>query len=545
MAANANLLTNSFQGLSRLPMARQVGLMLGFAASVTLAISIILWAREPNYALLYANLAERDTGEVAQSLAQAAIPHRLDPMTGGVVVPASRLYEARIHLAQQGLPRTAGFGFELLEQEQGLGTSRLVETARYHRALEGELARSISTLSGVEGARVHLAMPKQSVFVRDRTKPSASVLLNLFSGRTLDETRVAGIVHLVASSIPELEPDRVTVVDQRGNLLTASAGGFGTMAMSGQQLDHVRRIEEAHVRRILEIVSPIVGAQAVRAQVAADVDFSQIERTSESFDPEFAALRSEQMAEDISGSGGAGGIPGALTNQPPPAGAVGMNAQVPETRGSSSRRSTRNYELDRTVSHIREASAAVRKLSVAVVVDYREQISEEGAVERVPLTQEELDRITTLVRDAVGYDGGRGDSLNVINASFKPEVMQDVEVLEIPIWQQAWFYEALKYLGAGAALLVLFFGVLRPILKNLAGQGEASSRETRMALPPGGEAASGEATSEGQVPGMLEGPGSKKRRTHEEHLEAARQMVQEDPKLVAQVVKTWVTADGG
>lgn len=546
MAASADQMTAAFQGFSHLTLARQIGLIVGFAASVALAVSIALWAREPNYALLYANLAERDTAQVAEALNRASIPYRLDPASGGVMVAASKLHEARIQLAQQGLPRAAGFGFELMEKDQGLGTSRLVETARYHRALEGELARSISTLTSIESARVHLALPAQSVFVRDRRKPTASVLVNLFSGRALDETQVAGIVHLVASSIPDLEPESVTIVDGRGRLLTTPQAGAGGMAMSGQQLDYVRRLEETYVRRIIEIISPIVGAGAVQAQVSAKVDFSQVERTSESYDPEFSVLRSEQISEDVSGDAMSTGAPGALVNQPPAGGVIapeaGAAAETTTSSGTKSTRSTRNFEVDRTVSHVREATGNVKRLSVAVVVDDRTQVNEAGEVERTPLTQEDLDRITTLVRDAVGFDAMRGDSLNVINASFKQEPVVDETVVEVPIWQQAWVYEVLKYLGAAIALAVLFFGVLRPVLSGLARQGERSGGG-QMALPEG-MTPEQMMMQHAQGPGMLAGPGSRGR-TSEEFLNTARQMVQEDPKRVAQVMKTWVATDGG
>lgn len=555
MATSIATLNHQMRGLASLPLERQIGLILLLAATVTLVVSLALWLTRPSFVTLYPGMAEQDGAQVLEALDRNSIRHRLDPVSGAVQVPASQLHEARLKLATDGLPKASGFGFELLQQDQGLGTSRLIEDARYHRAIEGELARSVSTLDSVESARVHLALPRQSVFVRDRARPSASVLLNLYAGRTLDESRIAGIVHLVSSSIPDLEPEQVTVVDQRGRLLTQPSGGLSGMAATGQQLDFTRRLEESYVRRIVDIIGPMVGEEAIRAQVAADVDFSRVERTTETYDPEAWVVRSEQISEDESRGTGMMGVPGALANQPPEAGFIAEtpgagapegveNPLRPTPPTSMSRRAVRNFEVDRTVSHIREAPGGLRRLSVAVVVDFRNAVNAEGVVERAPLNDEEMARITSLVREAVGFDEDRGDRVNVINASFHPLTTPE-PLPEPPVWQEPWVHDLAKTILAVIVVLFLALTVLRPVLRSLADRGsEAHSiRNSGMgALPEGG---GGE-----MRPGLphearmaLTGP-QDAGRSHEVKLETARGLVRDDPRRVAQLMKNWIASDG-
>lgn len=546
--AVTNTLSAQFQGLAQLPALRQVGLLVGLAASIALGVAVVLWSQEPTYSMLFAGLADKDKAEVMAALDQARIPYKLDPGSGAVLVPAAKVHDARIRLATQGLPREAATGFELLERDRGLGTSRLVETARYQRALEGELARSIMSLASVNNARVHLAIPKQSVFIRNRTKPSASVLLDLYAGRRLSEEQVAGIVHLVASSVPELEPEQVTVVDQRGNLLTARHAS-GDAALRDERFKFARRLEEMYVQRIQDLLAPIVGADGVRAQVSAEVDYTLTETTSETYNPDTQIVRSEQVAEDARLPGELGGVPGALTNQPPPAGSVdpaaGEDGQALPPPVTTSKRYTRNYEVDRTIRHVKVAPGAVRRLSVAVVVDYREQLDEEGKVERVPLSQEELERISALVREAVGFDEARGDSVNVMNVSFNDaQAAPQAEPEALPVWREAWVWDAGKQLAGllGVVLLVLF--VLRPVLKSLAEKGR-SIPQRQLALPEGETAARellGEERLSLSEPGR-DAPRLRGGETYEDRLNAARGIVKEDPKRVAQVVKTWIASD--
>jgi flagellar M-ring protein FliF len=552
MATSLATINNQFRGLASLPLERQIGLIVAAAAAVTLVVSLVLWLTRPSYVVLYPNLPERESAQVLEALDRTGVPVRLDPVSGSVQVPAGQLHEARLKLATEGLPKASGFGFELLEQDQGLGTSRMMEDARYHRSIEGELARSIATLDSVESARVHLALPRQSVFVRERTRPTASVLVNLFAGRSLDEGRVAGIVHLVSSSIPDLDPENVTVVDQRGRLLTQPHSQTEGLVATGQQLDFTRRLEEGYVRRIMDIISPIVGSDAIRAQVAADLDFSRVERTTEVYDPERSSVRSEQISEDERRDRGTLGVPGALTNQPPEAGAIGEFGEAQDRQdqlSSVSRRSVRNFELDRTVSHVREAPGGLRRLSVAVVVDHQERPNAEGILERGPLSEEEMARITTLVREAVGFDPERGDSVNVINASFRPVEIPE-PLPQAPLWQEPWVMDMAKTLLAVILVLVLALTVLRPLMRSLAERGIASRKDeeylARLALSEEGH---GEGGAEG-TPGLgheprraLTGPQASNR-GYENSLETARNIVREDPKRVAQLMKNWMASDG-
>ncbi|HHM04473.1 MAG TPA: flagellar basal body M-ring protein FliF [Gammaproteobacteria bacterium] len=537
------------QGFGRLSMVRQVGLLIGFAASVAIGVSLALWSQEPGYRLLYSGLNDQDVLAVTQALEQAGIPYQLSTDSGTVQVPGESVHQARLKLAAQGLPKGAGVGFELLDKEQGFGVSQFMENARYQRALEGELARSITSFNSVQSARVHLAIPKRTAFLRDRHKkdPSASVMVNLYPGRRLDEGQVAAIVHLVAASIPELSTGGVTVVDQSGKLLTAPESS-AEMKLSSTQFDYRKRLEEYYIKRIEAILSPIVGVDGVRAQVNAEVDFSIIEQTRESFNPDLPAIRSEQTFEESSvGSPPPVGIPGALSNQPPVAGdgeAAPGQASGEQTKNSS-RRVTRNYELDKTISHTRLPTGQVRRLSVAVVVDNRKRVDEEGAVVSEPRSAEELARIQALVKQAVGFSAARGDSLNVINTAFAPPAGVE-EIPQPSLWDDPLLWDALKQLMAGIGVLALLFGVLKPVLKNL------SQPPPEAAQPPlltaGGEgAAAGEVLAEDQVSlggapgagGQLPSPSQ-----YEERLETVKTLAAEDPKRVAQVVKNWVSDDG-
>lgn len=553
MASSLAVINDQFRGLVSLPLERQIGLIVALAAALTLVVSLVLWLTRPNYVVLFPNLPEQESAQVLEALEQSGVPFRLDPVSGAVQVPAAQLHEARLKLATEGLPKASGFGFELLEKDQGLGTSRLIEDARYHRAIEGELARSIATLNSVESARVHLALPRQSVFVRERSQPTASVLVNLYAGRSLDEGRAAGIVHLVSSSIPDLNPENVTVVDQRGRLLTQPHSHMDGLAGSGRQLDFTRRLEEGYVRRIMDIISPIVGSDAIRAQVAAEVDFSRVERTTEAYDPERSAVRSEQISEDERRDRGMAGVPGALSNQPPETGVIGEAGEAgvqQDQPGSVSRRSVRNFELDRTVSHIREAPGGVQRLSVAVVVDHQERPNAEGVLERGPLSDDEMARITTLVREAVGFDAERGDSVNVINASFRP-VETPEPLPEAPLWQEPWVMDLTKTVLAVIMVVVLALTVVRPLLRSLAERGIASRQEgedlARLALTDEGAGAVGTAEAPGvgqEAHKALAGPQAAQR-SYDNNLEAARNIVREDPRRVAQLMKNWMASDGG
>jgi len=540
-------LTQTFPqaSLGQNPVVRQLGVMIGIAASVALGIAVVLWSQTPNYSLLYGNLAQKDASEVVAALEQNGIPYKVNQSTGAVMVDSGKVQEARMKLAGQGLPHSDSLGFEILQQETGFGTSRALEAARFHRALEGELARTISTLSNIESARVHLATPKKSVFVRKQNNPSASVVLKLYSGRLLDKGQVAAIVHLVASSVPELDSGRITVVDHKGNLLSGEMDSR-QMMLTSSQFEYTKELEKHYRNRVEEILAPILGADRVRAQVSAEVDFTITEQTSERFNPDLPALRSEQTNEQLSRLSSVQGVPGALSNQPPAAGTApevatgGAEGDLGGSPLNSSKRATRNYELDKTISHTRLSSNKLRRLSVAVVVDDLITPGEDGTSSRLERTPEEISRITRLVKESIGFNAQRGDSVEVINSAFMvPE--QPEPLPELAIWQQPWVWDVAKQAGGVILVLILILFVLRPTMKKLTeppvihqlAEGEGGSASS-------GSGGEGDSLDGGDDSMMLPGP-----EKYENTLEAARQMVQDDPKRVAQVIRSWVSDNAG
>ena len=418
------------------PSLRPLVLLIGVAAAVAAGVGVVLWSKEPTYSLLYANLGQQDAAQITQALDTNGVPYRLEGTSGAIMVPADKVHEARLKLAGQGLPEGDG-GFAVMSKDPGFGVSQFMEGARYQHALETELAKTISNLQPVAAARVHLALPRQSAFVRDRHPPSASVFLQLRPGRRLESEQTTAIVNLVASSIPELEATQVTVVDQQGRLLS-SPDSHDEFSMRGKQLEMARNMEERYTQRIEELLTPLVGAGRVRAQVVADVELSTTEEAREQYRPESQIVRSEQTAEE-SGRNGSGsqGIPGALTNQPPTPGVAlppGVSAAsqaqaqagtapgtqpaaapaAPTPPDNTSRQSTRNYEIDRTVAYTRQPAGRLKRITVAVLVDNLRTAGEEGKVTETALTPEQLANMTRLVKDAVGFDEARGDSVNVV-----------------------------------------------------------------------------------------------------------------------------------
>ncbi|MCC5866887.1 MAG: flagellar M-ring protein FliF [Gammaproteobacteria bacterium] len=550
-------ISKQFAGLGRLPAQRQFGTVLGLAVVLALAVTVVMWGLRPGYQVLLSGAAERDIAQAVTVLSRQNIPHRLDARSGALMVPATRVAEARLNLATEGLPRADGVGFELLDQDSGIGTSRMVETARYQRALEGEIARSVTTLNSVERARVHLALPRQSVFVRDRIKPGASVIVHLHPGRMLDDAQVAGIVHLVASSVPELEAERVTVIDQRGQLLSQMAGAAAG-GLTAQHLDYTRRLEDAYRERIEDILAPLVGPDGMRVQVTADIDFTQIESTRESFDPERIVLRSEQTSEEESRNPVTGGVPGALTNQPPGAATVVMPAQGlmnDEQRtgdpASRSSRSTRNFEVDREVSHIRQAPATLSRISVAVVVDDRIGRGEGGERLRLPRDAAEMAYLQSLVGEAVGFNEARGDRINVVNASFR-EVAEPEALEARPLWEEPWIRDLARQGMAALGLLLLILLVLRPTLRQLV-QLPAPAPGRAMPAMAGGAPGLPEPPGSARAAGQLGQPGDEFQSLSDrggaggsldDELNRVRKVATDDPRLVAQVVRTWMNQDG-
>jgi len=522
------------------PSLKPLALLIGIAAAVAAGVVIVLWSKEPTYSLLYGNLGQQDAAQIAQALDTNNIPYKIDG--GTITVPADRVHDARLKLASQGLPEGDG-GFAVMSKEPGFGVSQFMEGARYQHALETELARTISNLQPVEGARVHLALPRQSAFVRDRRPPSASVFLQMKPGRRLETEQVTAIVNLVASSIPELEADQVTVVDQQGRLLSAPDGN-DEMAAREKQLEIARGMEERYTQRVEQLLAPLVGPGRVRAQVVADVELSTTEEAREQYRPESQIVRSEQTAEESSRNGaGPQGVPGALTNQPPtpgvalppnvPAGAQAANAAAqpvaPNTPpDNTSKQSTRNYEIDRTVAYTRQPAGRLKRLTVAVLVDNLRATDDEGNVKETALTPEQLENMTKLVKDAVGFDQARGDSVNVVNASFKGELTpEEVQEDPIPLWERPLIRDIAKLLAGLIVVLVIVLMVVRPLIRGLLASPRMAYAPT--ALPPG----------QSSLPAHAAGPSL----DYDGQISQARSMVTQDAARVAQVVKTWVGDD--
>ncbi len=543
----ADQIMDRLRDLAGLPVSRQLALMVGLALSVAIGLAVVLWSREPVYRPLYTNLSQVDASEVVSALQERQVAYRIDEHTGTILVPAEGMHETRLALAAMGLPKGGGVGFELLDGQSTFGESQFMESVRYQRVLEGELARTIASLADVQGVRVHLAMPKRSLFVREREKASASVLVNLFPGRTLEPVQVQAIMHLVSSSVPNLERGQVTVVDQTGRLLTPeelSSGLEGSLA----QFEHARRIEAAYTRRVEEILTPVLGPGRVRAQVVADLDFTVMEATEELYEPDRPALRSEQVSEQRStGSPFAGGIPGALSNQPPPGGALDGGA-FGGGGGSerSSRDATRNYEIDRTVRHIRAPSGVLKRLSVAVVIDDTVETDKDGNPVGKPLGQDQLDDIEALVKKAVGFDQGRGDTVHIVNAAF--QTAEGLITAEPPLWKQPWVWGFAKQAIGALVILLLALAFLRPLMRSAATGGPA----TQPALTDGSSEAGHAPALAGPdelepdrvalsqdaqqvVQGGLAAPNS-----YDVKVARARSLIAEDPRLAADLVKEWL-----
>jgi flagellar M-ring protein FliF len=554
MEAVINLPQNAAQppsrfDLARIPGARQALLLLGIAAAVAIGVAIVLWSRAPNYALLYANLDEKDAAQVVQALQASNIDYQLGNGGTSIFVNSNETSNVRLKLAAQGLPRGGTTAGDASDSQNPFGMSELAEKARYQQMLENDLSSTISNLQSVKSARVHLALPKSSAFIRDRSQASASVMVALYPGRQLDASQVGAIVHLVAASVPELDPQRVQVVDQSGQLLTSSDPNSDT-AIGDARFRLVRQIETAYASRLEELLTPLVGAGHVRAQVFAQMDFTETEKTSENFDPQKTTVRSEQSASERRVDGGAAaGIPGALSNQPPstPAQPTAANPKPGDATASSqktdsgeiSQSATRNYEVDRTISHTREPVGTVSRLTVAVALDNKTSLDEKGKPVSTPFTKEEIDQMTALVKNAVGFDEKRGDNVSVVNAAF--QTAPELEPVNVPLWQQPTVREIVKQ-GIGALLaLGLILIVLRPLFRNLVGPSRAQA--LALAGANGATVVLEPAADTLTLGGTRSAPGTPPL-GFEQKVELAKRVASQDPKQVAQVVKTWVGEDG-
>ncbi|BEP40760.1 flagellar basal-body MS-ring/collar protein FliF [Variovorax sp. V15] len=574
-AAPADALPQSGDGqpalLDRLRAQPRLPLIIGGAALVAAAAAFMLWSRGPEYKVLYTNVSDRDGGAIIASLQQMNVPYKFADGGGAILIAGDKVAETRLKLAAQGLPKAGGVGFELMDNQK-FGTSQFAEQVNYQRGLEGELARSIESIGAIESARVHLALPKPSLFVREQKKPSASVVLALARGRSIDEGQVSAIVHMVSSSVPDLDAKSVTVVDQRGNLLSSARGADRGLDVS--QLKYAQEIEQGYIRRIEAILQPIVGANNVRAQVAADIDFSVVEHTDEKYkpnqDPSQAAVRSQQSSESAQHGGGQpGGVPGALSNQPPvnpvapitgprapnapgtppapgtpgapgaPGTATASTTAAPTGPSSSRKDTTTNYELDRTIRHVQQAAGGVKRLSVAVVVNNRDAVDAAGKTASRALTPAELEQIRNLAREAMGFSQERGDSLNVVNSAFARDT-DNAPAPEVPFWRDRENLDLARIAGQYLlyALLALFawFAVLRPLMRK------------HLAPPPAPAAAEAPAVvaaaaPDENTPSAEESLREREANRRKADMEYAHQTADKDPKVVAALIQHWMNND--
>lgn len=536
---------------SRMSNQKKLGLILSAAAVIALLAGALMWSQTPDYRVLYNNVSDQDGAAIISALQQMNVPYKFSESSGGaILIPEKQVHEVRLRLAGQGLPKGGLPGFELMENQK-FGSSQFLEQVNYQRALEGELARSVQSLSAVQSARVHLAIAKPSVFSREKQQPSVSVLLNLYPGRVLSVEQVSAIVHLMSSSVPNLPVKNVTVVDQNGNLLSAQNDNKQDSRFDAKQLEYIQELEENYIRRIEAILTPITGAANVRAQVTADMDFSRIERAEEIYRPnntesEAAAIRSQQTLEATSrGSKIDGGIPGALTNRPPEPAAAPIEVgggnkeegdKAPPVPTDQKKESTINYEVDKTVQHTQQSIGNIKRLSAAVVVNFRKKIDESGAVAYEPLTAEEIKEINNLVKEAMGYSEKRGDSLTVTNGLFTADTET---LLEMPLWKDPDVIMLAKESGKQLliAVVVLFFllKILRPFLKSLIQPLPSPEPEK---LP--GEAALGQLSEQSNRTAIQDTQKS----IFDENLKRAKQMAAEEPAIVANVVKDWISKNG-
>lgn len=531
LADNASMAAAKFASLS---IPRQIGLLVGLAMSVAIGVGVVLWSRDPTYMPLYSQTNARDSADMIAVLERSGISFKIDQAHGTVLVAADELQNARLKLAAEGLPRESSATGEMFGSSNTFNTSQFIENARYKQALEAELARTISKFNDIKSARVHLAIPRESAFVRDSQSPSASVFIDVYSGLELKKHTIGAIINLVASSIPNLSASKVTVVDQDGQLLN-EGGGQSQFSDADRFMDYRQTLEQQYSQRIQEILTPILGYGRVRAKVSADLDFTSYEQTKEFFDPKSPVVRSEQtMEEKHATSADASGVPGTLSNTPPQSspptakGAAAPNAGASDNaaQGSNSRtQSTRSFELDKTVSHTKNQLGTIKRISVAVLVDNKSVIDPKTKKEtQVPLTTKEIDQIKLLVSDAIGLDTKRGDSLNVINSNFvKPDPIAAIP--EEKFWQKDIFWSIVKQTFGALFVLALIFGVLRPMLKTLA--------NNKMAALTGQNNSQGELSNESMLTIAQTGD-------YETQLTLLRQVVDKEPKRVAEVVKTWV-----
>ena len=522
-----------------------VSMLFGLAAVLALSVAVIMWASKPEYSPIVDNLSDNDVGAITSILAANQIPYKLDSMSGDLLVANDKKQQARMLISAEGLPNSSPMGYEILKQDTALGTSQFLESARYQHALETELSRSISSMRNIDSARVHLAIPKRTAFMRKKDRSSASVMVKVSGGRKLEKGQINSISYLVSSSVAYLDVSNVTVVDQWGNLLN-STGADKSLEHSQKQFDYKMEVESLYVDRIESMLAPIFGYGRVKVQVNAEMDFTRIESTQELFDSDQGKVRSEHIIDQQQVGSGASaiGIPGALSNQPPAGGTVDPQANTAEgsspTPTNSNRNSVRNYELDKTIRHVMQPVGELRKITVAVVADDWLTIDDNGAEVRAELSDEDFALIRGIVSEAIGFNEERGDSVSVYNKSFQTVTVEAIP--EMPIWKQDWFVSLVKQGLAGIAILVLIFTVVKPTMKTLQGRLVDSGRNSNNQLlalensDASSNAGSSDSATQQSIPNSHP--------NYVEQLAMAKQLVGKDSKQVAKVVKNWVANNG-
>lgn len=525
------------------------------ALLVVAAIGAFFYSRQPDYRVLFAGVNDKDGGAIVAQLAQMNVPYKYSEGGGAILVPAERVHDVRLRLATQGLPKGSVTGFEVMETSR-FGVTQFQERLNFQRGLEGELTRSIQALASVQSARVHLALPNQNGFFREQQKPSASVLVSLYPGRFLDRAQLAGIVHLVASSVPELAPSAVSVLDDTGKLLSQSPDGASGASVDAQQLAYVQQIEAQYTRRIVDLLEPVVGRGNVKAQVTAEVDFTQTESTVEqhrpNLSPDASAVRSQQVVETggAPGSQPPAGVPGAVSNQPPQAAGAPVNGPAPQLAAAgggapgtnpAKRESVTNYEVDKTTQVTRGSTGAIKRMNAAVVVNYA-SVSEGAGKPATPkaLSPEQVEQMTALVRETIGFNKERGDSVNLMNAPF---LVEEAPPGELPLWKQPEVRELATTLawplGISLAAAIVLIGVLRPALKA-----RARSKELALARVASGkvDALEAESLQRPALPGPDQAP-ELQPTPEQQRLDNARTLARENPVAVASILKTWVNGE--
>lgn len=536
-------------------------LVAGIAAVVAVMVVFWLWSQKPDYRVLFSNFADKDGGAIVAELDKLNIPYKFSEGGSAIMIPADQVHQVRLKLAAQGLPKGGNIGFELLENQK-FGVSQFVEQVNFQRGLEGELERSIQSISAVQAARIHLAIPKPSVFVREQQYPTASVLLNLHNGRRLDGQQVAAVVHLVASSVPNLSADHVTVVDQNGNLLSDNANKAKQNGLDPEQMAYVENMQGNIARRVESIITPIVGAKNVHAEASAEIDFSNTEQANESYKPnskpEDMAVRSAQNHESQNSGGSNGAVPGAVSNQPPGESTAPINAPgaqngdenapaaaAPAPPQNTQKDTTTNYELDKTISYVQQAKGGIKRLHVAVVVNHIPVVDSTGKTTYRALNNAEKQQVSDLAMQAMGFNRERGDTISVVNTPFISEAQE--KLAEPPLWKDPMAIEygkdALRFLAGVIVLMMIYKKLLKPLANKLTGADKQQLELVQGAAAlPGAEGPAEEdalVTLSGESPAL---PGTTTSALNAT-LEAAKQVAKENPRMVANVVSNWTSAE--